>query len=364
MDKKSKNTNIIIAMDSYKGCLTQRQANEAVAKGVTEANCKLKPITIEVSDGGEGWTAVFETEWGCQPIEIVAHDALMRPIKAKYICKGETAVIEVAQTIGLSMIEPEQLNPLKATSYGVGEMVADAINRGCKRFLVGLGGSATSDAGIGMLQALTDKLAHGKHFYDIAGLEKLHFIIGTDVANPLTGPEGAAAVFSIQKGATPEMIPILDRKAATFARMAALHYGFDASNRPGAGASGGLGYAFMQFLDAKNESGAEIVLKECGFDKKLSDALMVITGEGSSDDQTLMGKLPSVVLKHALRNNVPVLLLSGRINSKEKLLDAGFRDTVAISQGMDYAEAIKPEKAMKNLENSTCKWLSATSMQP
>lgn len=160
------------------------------------------------------------------------------------------------------------------------------------------------------------------------------------------------------------MIPILDRKAATFAKMAAQHYGFDASNRPGAGAAGGLGYAFMQFLAAKNESGAEIVLKECGFNKKLSDALMVITGEGSSDDQTLMGKLPAVVLKHALRNNVPVLLLSGRVNSKEKLLNAGFCDAIAISQGMDYVEAIKPENAMKNLEKSTYNWLYATSTQP
>lgn len=353
MEKTSTN-NVVIAMDSYKGCLTQRQANRAVAEGVKRAG--LQPVVVEVSDGGEGWTDAFATNLHAEPIEINAHDALMRPIKTHYIIDGPTAIIEVAQTVGLSMIEPEQLNPLRATSYGVGEMVADAIKRGCRRFLVGLGGTATSDAGIGMLQAMTDRLAHGKHFDDIAGLDQLQFTIGTDVRNPLLGANGAAAVFAPQKGATPEMVALLERRASTFASAAARHYGRDASTQPGAGAAGGLGYAFMQFLGAKRESGAEIMLSECGFDSKLSGSKLVITGEGSSDEQTLMGKLPATVLAHCLRRKVPVLLLSGSISDGDQLLKAGFRHAVAISEGLNLAEAMQTETAISNLEQAACQW--------
>lgn len=359
--EKTTTNDVVIAMDSYKGCLNQRQANLAVAKGVAAAG--LSPDVVEVSDGGEGWTDAFATNLGIEPVEIYAHDALMRPIKAHYIIDGATAIIEVAQTVALSMIEPEQLNPLKATSYGVGEMVADAIKRGCRRFLVGLGGTATSDAGIGMLQAMTDKLAHGKHFDDIAGLYQLQFTIGTDVRNPLLGPDGAAAVFAPQKGATPEMVALLERRGATLAKAAARHYGHDESKRPGAGAAGGLGYAFMQFLGAKRLSGAEIMLSECGFDSKLSNARLVITGEGSSDEQTLMGKLPAVVLGHCLRLNVPALLLSGQVKGCDKLLQAGFAEAVAVSEGLALAEAMKPETAITNLELKTRQLVQAFSTQ-
>lgn len=348
-------------MDSYKGCLSQRQANQAVANGV--AMTGLKPVVVEVSDGGEGWTDAFAENLNIKPVEIYAHDALMRPIKAHYLIDGKTAIIEVAQTVGLSMIESEQLNPLKATSYGVGEMVADAIKQGCRRFLIGLGGTATSDAGIGMLQAMTDKLGHGKHFDDIEGLDKLQFTIGTDVRNQLLGPKGAAAVFAPQKGATPEMVALLERRAATFARAAALHYGRDASTSPGAGAAGGLGYAFMQFLNAKRMSGAEIMLAECGFDSKLDNAMLVITGEGSSDEQTLMGKLPAVVLGHCLLHKVPTLLLSGQISERDKLLKAGFADAVAVSENLTLAEAMKPETAINNLEQKAKQLVQAISTQ-
>lgn len=352
--EKTATNNVVIAMDSYKGCLTQRQANRAVAEGVKRAG--LQPVILEVSDGGEGWTAAFATNLHAVPIEIYAHDALMRPIKAHYIIDGPTAIIEVAQAVGLSMIEPEQLNPLRATSYGVGEMVADAIERGCRRFLVGLGGTATSDAGIGMLQAMTDRLARGKHFDDIGGLARLEFTIGTDVRNPLLGSNGAAAVFAPQKGATPEMVALIERRAATFARVAARHYGRDASAQPGAGAAGGLGYAFMQFLGARRESGAEIMLRECGIDQKLADARLVITGEGSSDCQTLMGKLPATVLAHCLRRKVPVLLLSGSISDGDQLSEAGFGNAVAISEGLSLAAAMRPQTAISNLERAACQW--------
>ncbi len=354
--EKMTESNVVIAMDSYKGCLSQRQANQAVAEGVARAG--LRPIVVEVSDGGEGWTDAFAVNLHEEPIEIYAHDALMRPIKAHYIIDGQTAIIEVAQTVGIAMIEPEQLNPLRATSYGVGEMVADAIKRGCRRFLVGLGGTATSDAGIGMLQAMTDRLAQGKHLDEIAGLDQLQFTIGTDVRNPLLGVNGAAAVFAPQKGATPEMVALLERRAATFAHAAARHYGRDASAQPGSGAAGGLGYAFMQFLGAKRESGAEIMLRECGFDSKLDEARLVITGEGSSDEQTLMGKLPATVLGHCMRHGVPALLLSGGIRNLDRLLQAGFADAVAVSEGLTLAEAMKPETAIRNLEQKTMLWLA------
>lgn len=340
-------------MDSYKGCLSQTQANEAASAGILDRWADAAVTTVCMSDGGEGWTDAFASSMDGEMIEIVVHDALMRPVKAHYLKCGDTAIVEIAQSIGLSMIESDQRNPLRATSYGVGEMIADAITRGCKKFLVGLGGSATSDAGLGMLRALTDRFGKGKHFNEVAEVKSLSFYIGTDVTNPLCGNNGAAAVFGPQKGATSDMIRLLDRRAATLAQMAAKQYGYDYSCKPGAGAAGGLGYAFMQFLGAKSESGAELMMRETGFDKKLKDSSLVITGEGNSDGQTLMGKMPYKILCHAMKQHVPVYLLSGRVSDATVFKQTGFADAISVSEGLSLDEAMQPDVAINNIRRHT-----------
>lgn len=311
---------VIAAIDSFKGCLTSKEANAAV-ESVIEGT-----TTIEVSDGGEGMLSAFSAAWGAKPVEVSVHDALMRRRKALIAVAGDTAIIEVAQAVGLTMIEPERRNPLTATSYGVGEMVAEALNRGCLHLIIGLGGTATSDCGIGMMRALTDRLTQGGTADDL-NLDGISVTLATDVDNPLLGPNGAAAVFAPQKGADNAMVKLIEHRAATFARIAAAHCHHDASQMPGAGAAGGLGYAFLQFFNAKTESGADMLLRKVEFDKLLTECSLVITGEGSADRQTLMGKLPSRILSHCV--NAPskpeVWLIAGRIEDKNQLTAAGFQ---------------------------------------
>ena len=237
---------IIVAIDSFKGCMSSAEANEAVAERVHQVLPDAEIIQIPVADGGEGWLEAFQSALGGELREIPAHDPLMRPMKAAYLVKGETAVIEIAQASGLPLLTKEERNPLVATSYGTGELVADAIKNGCKHIIVGLGGSATSDCGKGMLRAIIDKLAPGGSWDDVKELKDVRFTIASDVTNPLCGENGAAHVFAPQKGATPEMVLQLDEQARKFAEISAKHFGFDRQDMPGAGAAGGLGYAFLQ----------------------------------------------------------------------------------------------------------------------
>lgn len=239
-----------------------------------------------------------------------------------------------------------------ATTYGVGELVAHAIQHGCRRFLIGLGGSGTSDAGKGMLQGLTDSLAPGGTIEDVLNgpLSDCHFILASDVRNPLYGPEGAAQVFAPQKGATPAMVEKLDRRARQFAKESARRMGRDASFQPGAGAAGGLGYAFLQYLQAITQSGADLLLDLCEFDTLLTHTDLVITGEGHADRQTLMGKLPERVMRRAQAQHVPVWLVAGKASDAESLLNAGFSRVDSLTpDGMPLEEAIRPEVARKNI---------------
>ena len=358
---------IIIACDSYKGCLSSREVNEAIASGVKEWNAddaspemknlisdvaspEIKNldsddaspeiITLEMSDGGEGMLDAFLSAMKGERVRIHAHDALMRWIEAEYGIVDDTAIIEIAQTVGLALIEPEQRNPMKATSWGVGEMIMNAYRRGVRRFIVGLGGSATSDCGIGMLKAMGDDWKKIR--------QECSFVLASDVTNPLCGENGAAHVFAPQKGADVKMVQMLDDRARKFAEVSAKHFGYDRSEVPGAGAAGGLGYAFLQYFNAEARPGAELLLDEIGFDALIQNADLVITGEGHSDRQTLMGKLPQRILEHV--TNQKIWLVSGGVSDRQVMLDAGFDRIIQVTpEGIPLDEAMKPEVARHHI---------------
>ena len=329
--------NIVIALDSFKGCLTSSAANKAVKQGIESAQSNVKCHVFNVSDGGEGFLQAMNPD---EFFTCTVHDAMMRPTQAQWGVKDKFAIIEVAQAVGLSKIELNLRNPLLATSYGVGELMVNALKKGYRKFIVGLGGSAVSDCGLGMLNCLK---AASTMFnpnstispYDLSWLHKFEVVLATDVDNPLLGERGAAMVFAPQKGADADMVCKLERRAATFARMAAMHIGHDMSAQRGAGAAGGLGYAFMQFMNATVESGGELVISMTGAANAIENADLVITGEGSADAQTLMGKLPNIVLKHAQAAHVPVVLLAGCVRDKETLLSAGFSKVININDGFN-----------------------------
>ena len=355
---------IITAIDSFKGCLSSSEANQAAAEGIRRCLPDAEIIQIPVSDGGEGWTEAFKAAIGGELVEAEVSDPLMRPIVAPYLIKGDTAVIEIAKASGLTLLSETERNPMTATSYGTGQLVADAVRRGCRHIIVGLGGSATSDCGKGMLEAM-----HNAH--DIT-LKDVRFTIATDVKNPLSGENGAAHVFAPQKGATPEMVAELDRQAKEFAEESARQFGYDCQDNPGAGAAGGLGYAFMQYLGAECRSGIEL-LSDTIFDDNendnennnanaFADASLIITGEGSADSQTLMGKLPMGILQRARLHDIPVVLIAGRIKNRRQLLDAGFARVECINPpDLSAEEAMKPERAKENISATTAEIISGYS---
>jgi len=333
---------IIVAIDSFKGCLTSAEANQAACKGILDRMPEAKVVQVPVSDGGEGWLEAFYAAMGGSIVEVNVKDPLMRPIVAQYLVQGDTAVIEIAKASGLTLLKPEERNPMVATSYGTGQLVVDAIRRGCKHIIVGLGGSATSDCGIGMLEAIEN-----------ADYKDVHFTIATDVTNPLCGENGAAHIFGPQKGATPEMVEALDARAKHFAEASTKHLGRDCQNMPGAGAAGGLGYAFLQYMNAECRSGIDLLLDTIHFDDLLQDADLVITGEGSADRQTLMGKLPFGILQRAQQHDVPVMLITGRIADEQLLLDAGFSRVACINPlGLPLEIAMRPDTAKENIRKT------------
>jgi glycerate kinase len=367
---------IIVAIDSFKGCLTSAEANQAAAEGIFAKMPEAKVVQVPVSDGGEGFMEAFHAAMGGEIVEVNVKDPLMRTIVAQYLVQGDTAVIEIAKASGLTLLKAEERNPMVATSYGTGQLVVDAIRRGCKHIIVGLGGSATSDCGIGMLRAIIDAFTKHGNWDDVRELDDVRFTIATDVTNPLCGENGAAHVFGPQKfaikreqseldsiaereqtrpqvkGATHEMVEALDARAKRFAEASAKHLGRDCQNMPGAGAAGGLGYAFLQYMNAECRSGIDLLLDTIHVDDLLQDADFVITGEGSADRQTLMGKLPFGILQRAQKHDVPVMLIAGRIVDEQLLLDAGFSRVACINPpGLHLNIAMQPETAKENIRS-------------
>ena len=371
---------IVVAIDSFKGCLTSQEANQAAAEGIGAVCPDAEIVQVPVSDGGEGFLEAFHAAVGGNLQETTVRDPLMRPVMARYLLRGHTAVIEIAQASGLTLLAQEERDPMVATSYGTGQLVADAIRKGADHIIVGLGGSATSDAGIGMLRALIESFAKHGQWDDIEEVKHVRFTIASDVKNPLCGENGAAHVFGPQKfageqvtqkpvsasasdrtqpkahEATLEKIRLLDERARKFAEVSARHFGYDRSNDEGAGAAGGLGYAFLQYLDAECKPGIALLLDTMKFSELVRDADLIITGEGSADRQTLMGKLPMGILQQS--GDVPVWLIAGRISDRAQLLRAGFSQVACINpEGITLEEAMQKDVAWRNIRETVSRFL-------
>ena len=343
----------LLVIDSFKGCLTSTEAEAIVAETISSYDPCAEVVSIPVSDGGEGMLDAFLAVMGGDRLALRVRDPLGSPITASYGATREgVALIESAQAVGLHLVPPDRRNPLVASSYGVGEMITDAYRRGFRRFIVGLGGTATCDGGVGMLQALADALGVEREALSEV-LCDCHFVLASDVTNPLCGPHGAAHVFAPQKGATPAMVSLIESRMRELTARAADHFGYDRSDVPGAGAAGGLGYAFMQFLGAKCHSGIDLLLEYLHFDDLILGADCVISGEGSADEQTLMGKLPYGIMRRACSAGVPTWLVAGRVGSRDKLLAAGFDRVACINPpGTTLDVAMRPEVARANLSTT------------
>ena len=323
---------VVVASDSFKGCLTSMQVAEAVEAGIHMCCPDCQVVRLAVADGGEGTVDALIETMGGRRVSVEVLDPLGRPCMAEYaiLRDGYTAVMEMSSASGLPLLRPDERNPMKASTFGTGQMIADALDRGCRRFLIGIGGSATNDAGMGMLEALGCRFLDedgnalqgcGESMSRIATIDlsnlrseigESEFIVACDVDSPFHGPEGAAYVYGPQKGATPEMLIRLDDGLRNMADLIAREMGIQVADMPGAGAAGGLGGAFKAFLNAGLRRGAEMVLDAIGFDEIIKDADIVITGEGRIDSQTMTGKLPYAVARRAGLQDIPVLAICGR----------------------------------------------------
>lgn len=355
---------IILAFDKFKGSLSSEQVARAFKQGWQSVVPDSDIVTVPIADGGDGLLQSLATALGASTRSDVAHDPLGRSISTHYATSGDMAIIEMAQVSGVALLEAEERNPMLTSSYGLGEVMLDALDRGARHMILGIGGSATNDCGMGMLEAL------GYRFYDSEGevleasgdamcrvaridvanvdarLFECEIVVASDVDNVLYGERGAAWVYAKQKGATPVMIDALDRGMRSFAEVV----GGDYHNRPGAGAAGGVGYALMALLGATLKPGIELVLGTVDFDALLDDAQLVVTGEGRIDRQTLMGKGPAGVLRRARSKGVPVIALGGRVEWCEELESSGFeRIYEATPEGMPLEEAMQQKTAQQNI---------------
>ena len=316
-----------------------------VAKTIAQAVMELCPdvlaVELPLADGGEGTLDILVHPMKARIEEIQVHNPLGRLITARYGIAEKTAIIEVAEACGLQLLAQEERNPLIASSKGVGELLVDAYNKGCRHFIICLGGSATCDGGAGMMSV------HG--LKEILGSCTVELLC--DVDAPFVGDNGAARVFAPQKGASAHDVGVLENRMAHLAHVILEETGVDVANMPGAGAAGGLGGALMAYGNAKVSNGALRVMQLCGFQEAVKDANLIITGEGKSDAQTLMGKVPFAVLKHS--RGVPVALLSGRIEDRTALEQAGFRIIVEITpRDLPLQSALYPDITALNISQA------------
>ena len=351
---------ILIALDSFKGCLTSQEANYAAVQGIRDIYSKATIISIPVSDGGEGWLDTISHAIGGEFQTVKVLDPLLRPIHTPYLYnpKTNTVFIECAKVIGLGLLAEQDRHPLGLYSHGMADMLIAAwqAHPGC-RFVVGLGGSATCDIGAGFFMGLED---YDKEL-NLRNKEKPKVTIAADVANPLCGPTGSARLFAPQKGATPDEVEILERRASlTAVRWKRLLNGKDCSNNAGAGAAGGLGYAFMQWLDAEYHPGIELLLELSDFKRLAASSDIIITGEGCADRQTLLGKVPMGILKsvqsekkETVANKPYVYLIAGKVEDKNQLLQAGFSCVESINPpDIPLSIAIQKQTAINNIRTT------------
>lgn len=360
--------NVTVAIDSLKGSLSSLEAGNAIAEGIlkvySDAQIQIRPL----ADGGEGTVEALTLGMGGTLETIIVTGPLGQEVEASYgilepsqTISVKTAIVEMSAAAGITLVEEGKRNPLKTTTYGVGEIIRDAIQKGCRHFIVGIGGSATNDGGIGMLQALGYGILdrHGKQVsYGAQGLNEIEsitdeyvlpelkdctFRVACDVTNTLCGEQGCSAIFGPQKGADPTMIMQMDKWLAYFAALAREKYPHANINQAGTGAAGGLGFAFLTFTNAVLESGIKIVLEETHLEDYIKNADIVITGEGRLDAQTTMGKAPSGVAEIAKKYNKKVIAFSGCVTEdaaacNEHGIDAFFpilRTVVPLAEAMD-----------------------------
>lgn len=363
---------IVVACDSFKGSLSSEQVAEAAGRGIHAVYPDCAVHSIPIADGGEGTTCALMETLNGQWVEASACDPLMRPVKARYgIGKNHTAIIESASASGLTLLAPVERNPMLTSTYGTGELIADALGRGCRDFIIGLGGSATNDAGVGMLRALGFRFRDAQGYelqgggqilsriasIDASGADKrlteVRFRVACDVTNPLLGERGTTRIFAPQKGAAPGMVEKLEQGMAHFARVLENFCGRNIAAISGAGAAGGLGAAFAGVLGAKLLPGIDMVLEAAGFDALMQDCELVITGEGRMDSQTAMGKAPQGVLHAARRHGVPVVAIAGGVEDSEALLAQGFTAVIPIQPAcVPLEEAMRPSVAAHNVEQT------------
>ncbi len=361
---------LLLAFDSFKGSLTSCEVADAFEEGVRSVlpDCVVKKVCL--ADGGEGTVEALVNTLRGEWVEVEVSDPLMRPVRARYgwVDEGRTAVIEMASASGLTLLAEEERNPLKTSTYGTGQLIADALGKGCCNLLIGIGGSATNDAGTGMLSALgfrfLDAEGHlldgcGESLERIATIDSSHILpelktvdirVACDVNNPFCGSQGAAYVFAPQKGADNQMVERLDRGMHHFAGVIRQYNKVDVADLPGAGAAGGLGGAFCALLGASLCRGVELVLDALHFDALLAGCDLVVTGEGRIDRQTLMGKAPMGVLEAATRQAIPVIAIGGFIEQSPELSQSGFCSILSINaDGLPLQLAMRPDVARENV---------------
>jgi glycerate kinase len=357
---------IVIAPDSFKGTNTSWRVASHIEKGILKVVPHAEIVKIPVADGGEGTVDAILTALGGDEHTITVKGPLSEPKKALWGSAGDTAVMEMAEASGLPILKEEELNPLKTTTFGTGQMIKEAMDQNFRKIIIGIGGSATNDGGSGMAQALGavfldtrgKPLPQGIGGGDLAKIEKVdlsgldkrlketEITVACDVTNPLLGPEGATYTYGKQKGATPEMQKELEAGLAHYADVLAAAMGKDLRNEPGAGAAGGLGFGLVALCGARVNSGINTVLDFIGLDKHIKDADLVITGEGKIDGQSLYGKVPVGIAERCKPYNKPLLAIVGDIGPGiEKAYDLGIDSIMStVNKAMPLKEA---------LENST-----------
>ena len=364
----------VIAIDSLKGSLSSIEAGQAIAEGIKKADAKADVVIRPLADGGEGTVEALVCGMNGTLQHVKVTGPLGDPVVCEYgiIDEKKTAVIEMSGAAGITLVPDTKKNPLYTTTYGVGEVIRDAIEKGCRRFIVGIGGSATNDGGIGMLQALgygflnkdgqqvpfgaigLKELETITDTYVLPELAECEFKIACDVTNPLCGENGCSAVYGPQKGANPSMIMEMDKWLRYYAALAREKFPKANLNEPGTGAAGGLGFAFLTFTNAVLESGIKIVLEETKLESYVKEADVVVTGEGRLDFQTAMGKAPVGVAGLAKKFDIPVLAFAGSVTKdatecNKNGIDAFFPILRGIST---LEEAMKPENAKQNLTDT------------
>lgn len=343
---------IVIAVDSFKGTMSSVEVCNLIEKGIHQILPTVSTVKVPIADGGEGTVDAFLAAAGGQKITVRVKDPLFREIDAYYglLADQTTAIIEMATASGLPLVEDKK-NPRQTTTYGTGQLIIDALNRGCRKLIIGIGGSATNDGGIGMAAALgvkfldadgqavplngqgLEKLCH----IDLAGkdprIDQCEISVACDVDNPLYGEKGAAYVFGPQKGADPAMVKYLDQNLQNYAAVLQRALGIDVQTIPGSGAAGGLGAGLLAFTPARLKSGIDIILDHVGFNEIIAAADLIITGEGKIDGQSLRGKVPIGIAARAKQIGIPVVAMVGDIGEDtEAVYEKGIQAILSINR--------------------------------